>query len=44
MGKTQAPNQVWTLVDCPGSGDAVIVNGCRFVNRLNPDLLWRKAS
>lgn len=32
--KTQAPNKIWTLVDCPDSGDAVIVNGCRFVNRL----------
>jgi len=32
--KTEAPNKIWTLVDCPDSGDAVIINGCHFVNRL----------
>ena len=32
--KTQPNSKIWTLIDCPESNDAVIVNGCRFVNRL----------
>lgn len=29
------PNtKIWTLIDCPDSNTAVIVNGYRFVNRL----------
>ena len=29
------PNsRIWTLIDCSDSNDAVIVNGCHWVNRL----------
>jgi hypothetical protein len=32
--RSQPSSKIWTLIDCPDSNDAVIVNGCRFVNRL----------
>ena len=32
--RTQLNSKIWTLVICAESGDAVIVNGCRWINRM----------
>lgn len=32
--RTQPNAKIWTLVDCPESNDAVILNGCWRINRL----------
>ena len=32
--RTQPNAKIWTLVDCPESNDAVILNGCWCINRL----------
>lgn len=32
--RNQPLSNIWTLVDCPELNDPIIVDGCRFVNRL----------
>ena len=32
--RSQPHSKIWTLIDCPDSNDAIIVNGPRFINRL----------